>query len=205
MSGAALGSKLLYWLDYRAALDGAPLIAWLSGKTIVGGLLGGLIGVETVKRAIGWTRSTGDAFALPLLVGIVLGRLGCQFSDASDLTYGTPTSLPWGWNYGDGVPRHPVSFYEIGLLLAVMVPALRYGLPNARDGDRFRVLMVAYLAIRLALDFLKPPHGAAIAGTFVPATYAGLTAIQWACAGGLAYYARDAWRWLAPRAFVPRT
>jgi phosphatidylglycerol:prolipoprotein diacylglycerol transferase len=200
VAGAALGSKLLYWLDYREALAGAPLVAWLSGKTIVGGLLGGLIGVETVKKAIGWSRSTGDAFAVPLLVGIVIGRLGCQLADVHDLTYGTPTALPWGWDYGDGVPRHPVSLYEIVALFGLCVPMLRRSLPNAVEGDRFRALMVAYLAIRLVLDFLKPPYGAPATGVPVPGAGAGLTMLQWACVAGLAYYARDVRRWLAPRA-----
>src|SRR5512138_3027671 len=65
--GAALCSKLLYVLQYWAALQAQPTQVWLSGKTIVGGLLGGLIGVELAKRAVGWGRSTGDAFVGPLL------------------------------------------------------------------------------------------------------------------------------------------
>ncbi|GIP38534.1 hypothetical protein J31TS4_18140 [Paenibacillus sp. J31TS4] len=68
--GAALGSKLLAWFEDPALtwqhLLHDPL-ALMGGKTIVGGLLGGLIGVELTKKLIGWTRSTGDDFALPLL------------------------------------------------------------------------------------------------------------------------------------------
>ena len=39
--------------------------------------------------------------------------------------------------------------------------------------------MAAYLGFRIAVDSLKPGVSLAL----------GLTAIQWACAGGLAYYA----------------
>src|SRR5687767_10257001 len=53
--GAMVGSKILAWLesplDYWSRL-GTPLVL-LSGKTIVGGLLGGWIGVELVKLKLG--------------------------------------------------------------------------------------------------------------------------------------------------------
>jgi prolipoprotein diacylglyceryltransferase len=196
VAGAALGSKILYILDYWGSLQQAPWAEWLSGKTIVGALLGGLLGVEGMKVAIDWQRSTGDAFVAPLVVGMVIGRVGCQLSDVHDLTYGIPTSLPWSWNYGDGVPRHPTALYEIaGLLVLAAVIAVAKPL-RAIPGDRFRALMVGYLSLRLALDFLKPPHGLPAAGVPVPGDLFGLSAIQWACVAGLVWYARDVLRWL---------
>lgn len=195
VAGAALGSKGLYILDYWSALSDAPWIEWLSGKTIVGGLLGGLVGVELMKRAAGWQRSTGDAFVVPLVAGMIIGRLGCQLSDAHDLTYGTPTTLPWGWDYGDGVARHPTALYEI-LGLAVIAGVAARVRAGSVSGDRFRAFMVSYLILRLGLDFLKPPHGMPAAGVLVPDTRWGLSAIQWACVAGLAYYLPDVMRWL---------
>jgi hypothetical protein len=59
--GAALRSKLLYVLQYVTALQAQPIGVWFSGKTIVGGLLGGLIGVELAKRSVGWRHSGGVA------------------------------------------------------------------------------------------------------------------------------------------------
>ena len=63
--GAALGAKLGYWIeDPRNAFANFP--DWrhlLEGKTIVGALLGGLIGVELGKSALGVRTSSGDAFA----------------------------------------------------------------------------------------------------------------------------------------------
>jgi prolipoprotein diacylglyceryltransferase len=203
VAGAALGSKVLYILDYWSSLQHAPWVEWLSGKTIVGALLGGRLGVEGMKLAIGWQRSTGDAFVAPLLAGMIIGRVGCQLSDVHDLTYGIPTSLPWGWDYGDGEPRHPTALYEIaGLLLLAAVIAVARPL-RAIPGDRFRALMLGYLSLRLALDFLKPPHGLPAAGVPVPGAPFGLSAIQWACAAGLAWYARDVIRWLRASA-VPQ-
>jgi hypothetical protein len=55
--------------------------------------------------------------------------------------------------------------------------------------------MVGYLLLRICLDFLKPPFGPSAAGTLAPGFWGALTAIQWACAAGLSYYARDIYRW----------
>jgi len=77
--GGVAGSKILYLLEDPALTlqhihDPAYLIG---GKTIVGGLLGGLFAVEAMKHAIGFQESTGDLIALPLTVGLAIGRVGC--------------------------------------------------------------------------------------------------------------------------------
>lgn len=137
--GAAIGSKLLFflenpWLTAAQAADG-DWTALLAGKTIVGGLLGGLIGVELVKKAIRWAPSTGDDFVLPLVVGMAIGRVGCFLTGLDDNTHGTPTSWPVGFDYGDGVLRHPAQLYEIAFLLALggALFALRRRMRQARE------------------------------------------------------------------------
>jgi phosphatidylglycerol:prolipoprotein diacylglycerol transferase len=62
IGGAALGSKLLYLPEnpLKTANHLTNIAYLMVGKTIVGGLLGGLIGVETVKKRIDLKRSTGD-------------------------------------------------------------------------------------------------------------------------------------------------
>jgi prolipoprotein diacylglyceryltransferase len=194
--GAAVGSRSLYMLQYWPALSDKPVAIWLGGKTIVGGLLGGLVGVEVAKRALKWNQSTGDGFVLPLLVAIAIGRLGCQLSGLSDLTYGNVTTLPWGWDYGDGLSRHPTAAYEIAGLAGLAL-VVRPRIFAAVRGDHFRAFMVGYLLLRFCLDFLKPPFGPPAAGTLAPGLWGPLTAIQWACITGLAYYARDIYRWAA--------
>ncbi len=64
-----------------------------------------------------------------------------------------------------------------------------------RPGDRFRAFMVGYLALRFGLEYLKPPYAAAAAGFLKPERWGPLSAIQWACLAGLAYYGRDFHRW----------
>jgi len=182
--GAALGAKLGFWVEdpLRAFGDFPDWRRLLEGKTIVGALLGGLAGVEIVKRALGVRESSGDAFAFPLMLGMAIGRVGCFLAGLADHTFGNPTSLPWGVDFGDGVPRHPTQLYEIVFLIAwAALLYLRRG-HLRRTGDRFRGFMIGYLAFRLVIDAIKP----------VPYAYFGLVSgIQLLCLGGLCYYWRD--------------
>jgi prolipoprotein diacylglyceryltransferase len=181
-------------LQYWSALGGQPLTAWLGGKTIVGGLLGAILGVETAKHLLRWPASTGDGFVIPLAAALAIGRIGCQLSGVSDLTYGNVTELPWGWDYGDGLARHPTAIYEILGVGALAWWAMRARL--SRSGDRFRAFVVGYLLLRFGLEFLKPPFGRSAVGVITPERWGSLSAIQWACVAGLAYYAMDILRWL---------
>jgi len=208
VAGATLGSKLLYWLeDPQATLLHRNDVAYLmGGKTIVGALVFGMMAVEIMKRYIGLEQSTGDLYAIPLALGIAVGRMGCFLTGLADNTYGVATSLPWGVDFGDGIRRHPTQLYEIAFLLAlilvlgrVLVRVPRSTPPSEapeaapttgfRSGDVFRVFMVAYLSFRLLLDFIKP----------YPRVFLGLGTIQWVCVLVLLYYARDIVRWLEER------
>jgi phosphatidylglycerol---prolipoprotein diacylglyceryl transferase len=184
--GAALGSKLLHVLEHLPALvERHDIALWLGGKSVLGGFLGGTLGVELGKRAIGWRAATGDAWVTPIAAGLIVGRIGCQLSGVWDQTYGTVTSLPWGWNYGDGVSRHPVAAYEmLGVAVLWLIVRRRW-----RDrAAQFAALLLGYCALRFALEYLKPPFGPLAPGTLPVALYARLTAIQWAAIVGMLWY-----------------
>ncbi len=181
--GAAIGSKLLAWLEdplFFARHWTDPTVL-LGGKTIVGALVGGTLAVEWTKSRLGIVRRTGDLFALPIIAGAAIGRVGCFLAGLQDHTYGSPTSLPWAIDFGDGIPRHPTQLYEILflLLLAGLLIWLR-SVPH-REGDLYRAFLFSYMAWRLGIDFLKPDP-----------RFAGLSAIQWLCFMTLLWYARDA-------------
>jgi phosphatidylglycerol:prolipoprotein diacylglycerol transferase len=185
--GAVLGAKLAYWLeDPVNAFAGFPDVRQLmQGKSIVGGLLGGLVGVEFAKWRLGLRASTGDGFIWPLAIGVAIGRIGCHLAGPGDHTAGLPTALPWGYDYGDGIPRHPTALYEIPVLLFIAGVVARWRAPPA--GDRIRAFMVGYLVWRLAIEWLKP----------MPFVYLGaLSGIQLLCIAGIGYYCRDIVRWL---------
>jgi phosphatidylglycerol---prolipoprotein diacylglyceryl transferase len=190
--GAVLGSKLLNLAENPAeTMRRWHDLAYLfGGKTIVGALAGGTIAVELTKLRIGVTRRTGDLFAIPLAIGIAIGRIGCLLAGVADDTYGLPTSLPWGIDLGDGVRRHPVQLYESVAMLALAYALSKISPPSGAptssaptrftEGDRFRVFMLSYFAWRVVIDFLKPG---------VP--FAGLTALQWTAAAGFLFYTPD--------------
>jgi len=178
--GAMLGSRLLglteQWPAALAAMRAGHFLAFIitpGGKTIVGGLLGGWLGVELAKRSIGVRTRTGDLFVAPLCVGIAVGRIGCFLAGLADDTYGKPATVPWAVDFGDHIARHPVQLYEIAYLslLLVVTAAVPAGF---REGSRFRIFMAAYLAWRLGIDFLKPQP-----------LILGMNLIQWACVAGL--------------------
>jgi prolipoprotein diacylglyceryltransferase len=195
IGGAAIGSKVLFWMEDPAETAANLGNVWflLGGKTVVGGLVGGTIAVESTKRWLGVTTRTGDLFAMPLAAGIAIGRIGCFLSGLPDRTFGVPTALPWGVDFGDGIPRHPTQLYEAGCLVALAFLLSRLGRQPHLEGDLFRLFMVAYLGLRLAVDAVKPEVRLAL----------GLSAIQWAALAALVYYGHDVARWLTTRAFRP--
>jgi phosphatidylglycerol---prolipoprotein diacylglyceryl transferase len=189
--GAVVGSKVLYWFEDPALMFAHwrdPLYL-MGGKTIVGALMGGLFAVELAKRHLGIMRRTGDLFAVPLCVGIAIGRIGCFLTGLDDHTAGVATALPWGVNFGDGLPRHPTQLYEIVFALTLGVFLWRRMQKAFVSGDLFKIFMVAYFSFRLTCDFLKPDAR----------VFLGMASIQWACVAMLVYYSPDWLRWLNPR------
>jgi prolipoprotein diacylglyceryltransferase len=159
-------------IDYvAAAIIGSTLGAYLFGtlnlwasgvsgfgRSIEGAIFGGIFSVEIFKWAAGIDGATGGRFAAPLAIGVAVGRLGCFFAGIEDFTYGTPTDLPWGVDFGDGVIRHPVQLYEgaamAAFLVAYLVALARRNEFWAREG--FYLAVGFYGAQRFLWEFLKP-------------------------------------------------
>lgn len=154
---------------------------WYNNKTLVGGLLGGLFSVELVKKAIGEHSRTGDVFVYPLLLGMIIGRIGCFSAGVYEETYGLPTGLPWAMDLGDGIGRHPVALYEIVYLCLLWVLlALLQRRVQLQEGALFKLFLIGYLLFRLLLDFIKPGWR----------YFLNLGTIQLCCVAGLLYYYR---------------
>jgi phosphatidylglycerol---prolipoprotein diacylglyceryl transferase len=183
--GAALGaflfSRIIGAMESPSSFINSkhPLLYLFASKTIVGGLLGGLLGVETVKFIIGEKSSSGDLFTYPLILSIIIGRLGCFFNGIFESTYGLETGWITGMDLGDGKLRHPVALYEIAFmtLLWVLLKSAEKK-TNFINGFRFKGFMISYLMFRFFLEYLKPHE----------IIFTSLSTIQIACLAGIFYY-----------------
>lgn len=180
--GAALGNKAVFWIEMPQlwSTHGGWLGFFLGGQSVVGGLLGGLIGVEVGKKFSGQTQSTGDLFVFPILLGLIVGRIGCFLAGLNDGTFGIATDLLWGIDFGDGIRRHPTQLYEIGFAIGLWLVLARLQSHLASvPGLMFKLMLSSYLLWRLLLEHIKPrPYDYPL----------GLSGIQWVCVLALTAY-----------------
>jgi prolipoprotein diacylglyceryltransferase len=150
--GAVLGGFGLGSLNL--VLSGDPSIA----RSIVGALAGAIVAIEMFKAWRGVKGSTGTIFVPAFATTVVIGRWGCFLAGLSDKTFGTPTSLPWGHDFGDGIMRHPVQLYESFTMLAFLAIAfLLLGKRNTWFSQNgFYALVFVYASQRFIWEFLKP-------------------------------------------------
>lgn len=183
-AGAFIGSRLLGALDFPELFFNPPsVLYYFSVKTVAGGIAGGIIGVEIIKKMMGIKKSTGDIMVGPLALGIIIGRIGCFMLGVRDHTVGNPSNLPWAFDQGDGIARHPTSLYEIGvvLILWIVTDLLKKKYSEkypVGSGLYFRVFVAGYFLYRLFVEFIKPISPLAF----------GLTGIQIASALFSAFY-----------------
>lgn len=157
--GALLGSRIIGALERPQELFAAENVLWYiyNNKTVLGGFLGGLFGVELAKKLIGFKQASGDLFVYPIILALIIGRFGCFSMGVHEETYGVATGLPWALNLGDGIMRHPVTLYEI-VFLSLLWIALHYVAKkkSLEEGALFKIFMIAYLLFRFSLEFIKP-------------------------------------------------
>lgn len=180
--GALIFSRLIGYLETPEFFKGEFSWTILYGsKTILGGLLGGLLGVEICKKMIGVTTSSGDLMTFPLLLAMIIGRIGCFLTGLEDGTYGNESSMPWAINFGDGVLRHPTNLYEILFLtLTWIFIVILENKKRLGNGARFKLFLFSYCVFRFFIEFIKPVHRFDF----------GLSPIQITALAGIIYYYR---------------
>jgi phosphatidylglycerol:prolipoprotein diacylglycerol transferase len=188
--GGLLGSKIHYliihpdeWPDNL--LSGGGLV-WF------GGLFGALLAVAVVT-VVSRQRLAAlmDAGAIAVSVGYAVGRIGC-FLRGDD--YGTPTDLPWGMSFPDGLPPttahvHPTQLYEslgslviFALLVWVISPRFK------REGPLMFVYAILAGVERFLVEFVRTNEPVAL----------GLTQQQWISIAMIVVGAAGVW-WFATR------
>jgi phosphatidylglycerol---prolipoprotein diacylglyceryl transferase len=178
--GAFLGSRILALFEDPSAFPGQAagiLFAFFASKTILGAFAGGLLTTEVAKYFLRQKRSTGDKLVIPIIVGIIVGRVGCFLGGLEDRTQGAQTLLPWGVDYGDGLRRHPLPLYEIIYCFCVWILMQQNGI-LWRHGGKFQFLLATYFTYRFFMEFLKDRF-------FL---YGSLSAIQCVSLAGILYY-----------------
>ncbi len=158
--GSLFGSRILGSLENPYLFFHPPtLFYYYASSTVVGGILGGIIGVEIGKWCMGIKKSTGDLLTFPIIVALIVGRIGCLLTGVVDGTVGNPSSLPWAFNQGDGIPRHPTSLYEILFLICLFFVLRTIQKKTVLfDGVLFRLFIIFYLTFRFFIEFIKPTH-----------------------------------------------
>lgn len=157
-AGALIGSKLIgnlenpdiFFYDFNFK-------RFWTNNTIVGGLAFGLIGVELAKKIVGHKESTGDLIVYPLILAMIIGRIGCFLTGIHEETYGLPTDSIFGMYLGDEYLRHPVALYEIFFLILFWIGLKQiHKKRKFESGFIFQLFMLSYFSFRFMLDFIKP-------------------------------------------------
>src|SRR6266849_6215522 len=189
-----VGAKLWHVLESPADFFTHPLqrIFSSSGFAFYGSFLAGFLMLVLLARQ----------YRMPLLVmldvaapaaalGYGIGRIGCLISGDGD--YGTPTSLPWGMSFPNGlVPTlarvHPTPIYEFLMWMAIAAFLWLMGAKAIRGPKAAGEIICSYLiltgAARFLIEFIR----------INPRVFFGLTNAQAASAASILLGAVLLWR-----------
>ncbi len=176
-----VASKIYSALESPSELFADPKGVLLSqmGFTWIGGMLGGAVVFAWIAwRILKRSKASGATFltfmdmgATAAAIGYGFGRMGCLLSGDGD--YGTPTSLPWGMSFPNGlVPTtdrvHPTPIYEfvgacliawllwkMGSSFAVANTKLRSASPHYAPGQIFAAYLVLTGIARFFVEFIR--------------------------------------------------
>ena len=153
--GAIVGAKIALLMGDRG-WPVVPLESWrdvvYSGRSITGGLIGGLLTAELAKPLLRYPLPPNDHFAAKLPFSIALGRVGCLLGGCCR---GLPHEGLFSIRYDDGIDRWPAPAIEIVFQLAagaLFIGLVRRGLLKGRV---FSLYLVLYGVFRFGTEFLR--------------------------------------------------
>lgn len=167
--GGGIGARLsVVWEhpSYYGTIADVPFTYYVahSGKSIIGGVVGGWIAIFLAKRTFRYTISTGDCYAAAIPLAMVIGRIGCFLSE---LPLGKPTDLPWGISVSPEIASqvancpyctgkmHPSMLYEIGFHLIAFLLIVRYRDRIPVQGDALKIYFLAAAVFRFIVEFVR--------------------------------------------------
>ncbi|MDQ2686816.1 MAG: prolipoprotein diacylglyceryl transferase [Armatimonadota bacterium] len=175
---ATTGVMALLGAGLIGGLVAANLIQWLvggtAGKTVLGAIAGGYLSVALYKRYLGIQRPLGDLFAVALCAGEAVGRWGCYFGGCC---YGKATHAAWAiWQHGAW--RYPTQIYMSLAALLILGALLVFDRRGPRENALFYLQGLLYCVARFVIEFYRETTLVAL----------GLSAAQWACLAGAAFF-----------------
>ena len=171
--GALVGAKLLLIIvefDHYRQNPAEILTILRSGGVFYGGLIASVgVAFWYIRRHHLPVWTTCDAFAPGIVLGQVIGRIGCLMAGCC---YGKPTELPWAITFTNplaainvGTPLdvslHPTQLYESGaaiLILGGLLLTERGG--KGLAGRTFWTYLLLYPTARFIIEFYRgDPRG----------------------------------------------
>ncbi|MBS3162513.1 prolipoprotein diacylglyceryl transferase [Candidatus Woesearchaeota archaeon] len=158
MLGVLIGSRLfhvIFWEpSYYLSQPWKILFIWEGGMSFHGGLVGTIIAcyLFAKKKKVSFYK-LADFLVVPGLVALAFGRIA-NFINGE--LVGTVTSVPWCFNFGDDLCRHPYQLYS-----AIKRFALASILFSLQKYYTFREGFIFWLAIllmdlgRFSVDFFR--------------------------------------------------
>ena len=125
-----------------------------TGKSIVGGLIGGYFGVIIAKKILKEKIRVGNNITPAITLGMSIGRIGCFLTGCC---YGIETKLPIGVDFGDGISRIPTQLIE-ALFCLIMFIYFYYKQRKEKDlmpGILFKQYVLYYFIFRFFIEFIR--------------------------------------------------
>lgn len=151
--GAIVGAKLAqlggdYGWPIHTLPEGVTILN--SGRSILGGLLGGFLTAEALKPLVRYPLPPNDHFAKILPFSMAIGRIGCVLGGCCR---GIEWEGPGAMHYaGESFGRFPAPIVELGFHVAcgvVFVDLVRRGVLRGRI---FNLYLLLYGAFRLTTE-----------------------------------------------------
>ena len=153
-----IGSKVLVIIENIGILlkDFSQIKAFVfTGKSIIGGLIGGYIGIKLSKRILKMKEMRlGNKIAPAIALGMGIGRIGCFLTGCCA---GIKTNLKIGVDFGDGVNRIPTQLIEM-IFCFILFIYLFYKQKNDENllpGILFQKLVLYYFIFRFFIEFIR--------------------------------------------------
>jgi len=161
-------------------------------KSVLGGIIGLVTGILTLKYIFRLKVNLADHFAMLVPITIGISRFGCLMVGCC---HGLPTKLPWGIQYGLGTPAfelhlskglvgnemllskpvHPTQIYDILFCILTVLLLWLFRKYWKRNGSKLLFAVLCYTCFRFIEEFFRDSTGL----TYVGEIHFGLKAVHW--------------------------